>query len=104
MGFAVSKSGDLLSLTRDLVLEHNIMTYDVYNFFEENKIDFNDDYNEWTKPMMISKVCTVMGIQDRRYVGEVLQDPDDTYVLTVDNVTKILAIQMRFRYYDLAIY
>ena len=38
---------------------------------------------------MIRKLCTVMGFD--------MSDPDDTYVLTIDNVKKILAIQMRFR-------
>ena len=39
---------------------------------------------------MIEKIATVMGI-------EFPYDPDETYVLTVDNLIKILAIQMRFR-------
>ena len=39
---------------------------------------------------MIEKIAMVMGI-------EFLYDPDETYVLTVDNLIKILAIQMRFR-------
>ncbi len=29
---------------------------------------------------------------------EDLEDPDETYELTVDNLIKMLAIQMRFRY------
>ena len=41
--------------------------------------------------MMIIKISTVMGV-------EFPHDPDESYVLTVDNVIKILAIQMRFRY------
>ena len=40
---------------------------------------------------MIEKLCYVMGIQ-------YMSDPDDSYVLTVDNMKKMLAIQMRFRY------
>ena len=40
---------------------------------------------------MIEKLCYVMGIQ-------CIQDPDDSYVLTVDNMMKMLAIQTRFRY------
>ena len=39
---------------------------------------------------MIEKIATVMGI-------EFPYDPDESYVLTVDNLIKILAIQMRFR-------
>ncbi len=41
---------------------------------------------------MITKLSTVMGLDTSN-----LHDPDETYVLTVDNVIKILAIQMRFR-------
>ena len=39
---------------------------------------------------MIEKLSLVMGI-------DIFDDPDETYVLTVDNLIKILAIQMRFR-------
>ena len=39
----------------------------------------------------ITKLCQVMGM-DMPY------DPDDTYELTTDNVKKIMAIYMRFRY------
>ena len=40
---------------------------------------------------MIQKIGMVMGLHW-------VVDPDDSYVLTVDNVVKILAIHMRFRY------
>ena len=40
----------------------------------------------------ITKLCQLMGM-DMSY------DPDDTYELTTDNVKKIMAIYMRFRYY-----
>ena len=40
---------------------------------------------------MIEKLCFVMGIQ-------YMSDPDDSYVLTTDNMKKMMAIQMRFRY------
>ena len=39
---------------------------------------------------MIEKLCFVMGI-------EYISDPDDSYVLTIDNMKKMLAIKMRFR-------
>ena len=39
---------------------------------------------------MIEKLCLVMGIQ-------YMSDPDDSYVLTIDNMKKMLAIKMRFR-------
>ena len=39
----------------------------------------------------IEKLCSVMGV-------EWPYDPDNTYELTTDNMKKILAIHMRFRY------
>lgn len=39
---------------------------------------------------MIFKIGMIMGL-------EWMSDPDESYVLTVDNVVKILAIHMRFR-------
>ena len=39
----------------------------------------------------IDKLCCVMGIQS-------MSDPDDSYVLTIDNMKKMLAIHMKFRY------
>jgi len=39
----------------------------------------------------IRKMCSVMGI-------DIIYDPDPTYELTADNVKKMLAIYMRFRF------
>ncbi len=66
------------------------MTPQLYAGLLHNKVNFADNHNHWTKEKMIEKISTVMGV-DFPY------DPDETYVLTVDNVMKILAIQMRFR-------
>ena len=44
--------------------------------------------------MKIYRLCAVMGIEH-------INDPDQTYELTTDNVKKILAIYMRFRYFDI---
>ena len=46
---------------------------------------------------MIKKIAMVMGT-------EFVYDPDDTYVLTSDNLIKILAIQMRFRCVTVTVY
>lgn len=67
------------------------MTKELYNGLKHNRVDFQDDYRQWGKAVMIEKISTVMGV-------EYPYDPDGSYVLTVDNVIKILAIQMRFRY------
>ena len=67
------------------------MTSRLYKGLSHNRVDFADDYKQWTKKVMIAKIATVMGIVTAPC------DPDESYVLTVDNVIKILAIQMRFR-------
>ena len=44
---------------------------------------------------MLLKLLMVMGIDNEK----LCRHPDLSYVLTADNVKKILAILMRFRYY-----
>ena len=70
--------------------EPRIMTPRLYEGLIRQEVNFSDDYRRWSKATMIQKLARVMGI-------DYLYDPDDTYVLTVDNLIKILAIQMRFR-------
>ena len=66
------------------------MTPQQYTGLKNNGVKFDDDYHQWQKDTMIEKITTVMGIES-------LDNPDETYVLTIDNLIKILAIQMRFR-------
>ena len=47
-------------------------------------------HNFRNKELMVQKLGTVLGLKNPK-------DPDVSYVLTVDNLIKILAIQMRFR-------
>ena len=46
---------------------------------------------------MITKLATVMGLKVETKLNTI-EDPDCTYELTVDNLIKMLAIQLRFRY------
>ena len=86
----MSRNGDLVDPTHGGVLERGIMTSQLYTGLKHNRVNFDEDFRQWPKSTMIQKIATVMGI-------EFPYDPDDTYVLTVDNLIKILAIQMRFR-------
>jgi hypothetical protein len=87
----VNCHGDLVNPADEQVLEQAIMTPDLYKGLLRNKVNFADDYHNWTKEVMVEKIATVMGL-------DMVYDPDPSYVLTVDNVIKILAIQMRFRW------
>ena len=91
-GFVVTSDGDLCDLTKPgVILERGIMTKQLCTGLKAQRVDLYEDYRQWPKDVMIQKISTVMGI-------EWPHDPDPTYVLTVDNLIKILAIQMRFRF------
>ena len=89
VGFIVNSSIDLLDDKREL-LERKVMSKSLYEGLKLQGVNLDDDHNLWSKEAMINKISTVMGLND-------VKDPDKTYVLTVDNVIKILAIQTRFR-------
>ena len=92
VGFVVTGSGDLCDPAQHgSILERGIMSPQLRNGLKAQRVNFNEDYRHWPKDVMIHKISMVMGIQWA-------YDPDPTYVLTVDNLVKILAIQMRFRY------
>ena len=98
VGFVVTVNGDLRDPAHPgVILEKGIMTQQLYTGLKAQRVNFNEDYRHWPKNVMIQKISTVMGI-------EWPHDPDPTYVLTVDNLIKILAIQMRFRFVIRVIY
>ena len=86
VGFIINENGDMTFPQA----KPRIMTPRLYSGLIRQRVNFSDDYRKWDKKTMIQKLSLVMGIED-------YNDPDDTYVLTVDNLIKILAIQMRFR-------
>ena len=90
MGVKVSRNGDLLNPSNNETVEAAIMSRALYRGLEAQGVNFSENYSKWSKDMMISKIASVMGIES-------CIDPDKSYVLTIDNVIKILAIQMRFR-------
>ena len=90
VGFMVSKAGDLIDANSS-VIEPGLMTPQLQEALKDQEVDFEDNYKMWSKQKMVEKICNVMGLS-------MVQDPDKSYVLTVDNLMKILAIQMRFRY------
>ena len=84
-------NGDLIDpahRSRDIL--KGVLSKQLYKGLKKNGVNFNEDYRHWKKDAMIKKIGTVMGL-------EFIYDPDPTYVLTVDNLIKMLAIQMRFR-------
>ena len=70
--------------------EKKVISKPLYNVLEKNRVDLGDDCNKWDRSKMINVLANVLGIQSPI-------DPDPYYVLTIDNLKKMLAIQMRFR-------
>ena len=87
VGFKVTQTGNLISPVDMTTIEEGIMTPQLYAELKQN---LDEDYRAWSKEQMITKITTVMGLNS-------MHDPDNSYVLTTDNLTKMLAIQMRFR-------
>ena len=73
------------------IIEVARMSQQLLAGLKQNQVNFAEDYRSWSNLEKIKKIATVLGLQ---YVFE----PDPTYVLTADNLVKILAIHMRFRY------
>ena len=91
LGFHISKQGHLVdSDNPSHIIETNIMHHQLFQILTTNRVNLQEDFNQLNKIQKIMKIAGVMGI-------EWLADPDPGYVLTLDNMRKILAILMRFR-------
>ena len=90
VGFNVTRTGDLMDPVKNEAIERGAMTPQLYTGLQHNQVNLSENYQAWEKDTMISKIGMVMGL-------EWSYDPDPSYVLTVDNVIKIMAIHMRFR-------
>lgn len=54
-------------------------------------------YSNQSENELIERLLKFMNIET-----DVIKSPDESYVLTPDNLTKIMAIQTRFRYFYLS--
>lgn len=92
VGFNVNNKCDLINPVQDIVMEKAVMSQQLYQGLQRNGVNLSEKYQSWNKEAMVAKIGMVMGLQ-----LEHIHDPDKSYVLTVDNVIKMLAIIMRFR-------
>lgn len=113
VGFIINRKGDLINPTTREVKERAIIKQGLYDNLKVNGVKFDDDYRRWDKSTMILKLAAVLGFaikykddgtvyrfvrgSDGELVSKEVKDPDESYVLTTDNLVKMLAIQMRFR-------
>lgn len=91
LGFCVERrNGNILVPRTARILDVNAVSKDLFDGLERNNVDLSEDFESKSRIEKIEKICSVMGNNSPC-------DPDPTYELTLDNVKKILAIQMRFR-------
>ena len=92
VGFNANSRGDLIDPVKNARIEglEGVLNRWLHAGLKQNGVDLSENYQLWDKGTMMEKMGFVLGL-------ECLNDPDPSYVLTIDNVIKILAIQMRFR-------
>ena len=91
VGFTVNKNGDIIDPLNSEVIERKAITPQLYEGLRLNLVNLDDEFQRWDRATIIEKMSQVMGLK-------LSTDPDPTYVLTLDNLIKILAIHMRFRW------
>ncbi|XP_056361664.1 E3 ubiquitin-protein ligase RNF213 [Oenanthe melanoleuca] len=93
IGFHFQQSGSSIDAINPLngsVIKRNIMSPQLYQGLVMQRVPFNVPFDQLPRGEKLERLCMVLGL---RWVF----DPDETYELTMDNVLKILAIEMRFR-------
>ena len=115
VGFNANSSGDLIDPVKNARIEglERVLNRQLHAGLTQNQVNLSENYQLWDKKTMMQKMSFVIGLDYWRDPEEDSEedseedteedsekdwrDPDPSYVLTVDNVIKILAIQMRFR-------
>lgn len=97
LGFHVSQNStrnivDVVDPKTNKVLMGNVMSLDLFQGLQNQRISFSEDFDQLPRETKIQKISYVVGAKIRKHF-----DPDPTYELTSDNVMKMLAIHMRFR-------
>ena len=90
LGFSISPDGDLIDHETKEIIERGLMSKTLFTDLQAYGALSSEEYDEQNKEKMIETLAAVLGIVSAN-------DPDPTYVLTTDNVMKMLAIHVRFR-------
>ncbi|XP_034881723.1 E3 ubiquitin-protein ligase RNF213 isoform X2 [Mirounga leonina] len=94
IGFHIQPNGsgslDAVDLSGGRVIKKDVMGMELYRGLLLQRVPFNVDFDKLPRHEKLVKLCLALGIQWP-------MDPDETYELTMDNMLKILAIEMRFR-------
>ena len=106
LGFNVTPNGHLVDPDTGATLENSIMTARLHTGLCLQGVDLAENFLAWNRKQKLERLCKALVPEERlRKDKALMQDkggedyfePDSSYELTVDNMKKILAIQMRFR-------
>ena len=89
LGFNIKNGNHIDIKDPKRIIEHNVVSKELEQMLRSNRLSLNISYRA-SKEDWITKLQAVIGFSQ-------FNDPDEHYVLTLDNVMKILAIHMRFR-------
>ena len=92
VGFNANSDSELVDPVKNIPIPglEGVLSHQLHTDLKLNGVNLSENYQVWNKKTMIKKMSRVMGLEN-------FSDPDPSYVLTIDNMMKILAIQMRFR-------
>lgn len=77
------------------VLIQDVMSERLFQDLQRQRISLSENFDQLPRKDKIKRISLVVGAMKGMSDGNF--DPDPTYELTADNVTKMLAIHMRFR-------
>ena len=89
VGMQITRDGQLLEPRSDQAQEI-VVSRELSTALYIKELRLEENYDDWTRGRKLQELCRVIGVEN-------VDDPDETYELTMDNVKKILAIQMRLR-------
>ncbi|XP_077980129.1 E3 ubiquitin-protein ligase rnf213-alpha-like [Glandiceps talaboti] len=90
LGFNIDEGGNLLDPINDDIIMENVIKPNLRDALVMQMVNFNESANCQTRDDFLLKLSRVMGAKEDF-------DPDSSFELTMDNVKKMMAIQMRFR-------
>jgi hypothetical protein len=91
MGFSIDDDCNAIDPHHNKVVMKNVLSKNLMRLLKQSGVNLSDNYLTWDKEDLLEKLALVIGLEFQ------YEDPDPSYVITADNVMKMLAILMRFR-------
>ncbi|XP_062457519.1 E3 ubiquitin-protein ligase rnf213-alpha-like [Rhea pennata] len=90
LGFHIDRNFDAIDARSQAVLEKNVIDRRLYLNLKAQNVPFNKKFESLSRQEQLEALCRVFGVK-------CMEDPDDSFQLTLDNTMKMLAIHLRFQ-------